>query len=135
MSLPSKLTLAELSEAVGGGAVAIRAVTRLEPAGGAGDEVFPPTYLKEGRSQTNYAMEQRVVEGATLQTVLLDSVASQANRRLNCVFNPCRESLRCSEMSVSSPRRSSNSRTRMRPASEVTREPWNATFKKPLNVN
>ena len=80
MSLPSKLTLAELTEAVGGAAVAIRAITRLEPAGGMGDKVFPPTYLKEGKSRTKYAMEERVVDGATIQTVLLDSVASQANR-------------------------------------------------------
>jgi CRISPR-associated protein Csb1 len=55
-------------------------VTRLEPAGGAGDKVFPPTYVKEGRSQTKYAMEERMVDGQKVQTVLLDSVASQANR-------------------------------------------------------
>ena len=55
--------------------------------------------------------------------------------RPNCVFNPCRESLRCSEMSVAKPRCSSNSRIKMRPASEVMRNPWNATFRKPLKVN
>ena len=38
-------------------------------------------------------------------------------------------------MSVSSPKRSSNSRTRRIPASDVMRDPWNATFKKPLNAN
>jgi CRISPR-associated protein Csb1 len=80
MSTFAKLTLAELSAAVAGGAVAIRALTRLEPAGGPGDKVFPPTYVKEGRSQTKYAMEERIVEGRKVQTVLLDSVASQANR-------------------------------------------------------
>ena len=80
MSSPAKLGLTELSAAVAGGAVAVRARTRLEPAGGAGDKIFPPTYVKDGRSQTKYAMEQRVVEGCTVQTVLLDSVASQANR-------------------------------------------------------
>ena len=35
-------------------------------------------------------------------------------------------------MSVSSPRRSSNSRTRMRPASEVTRDPWNADLQEAI---
>jgi hypothetical protein len=38
-------------------------------------------------------------------------------------------------MTPSSPNRSSNSRTRMRPASDVTRGPWNSTFRKPLNVS
>ena len=36
---------------------------------------------------------------------------------------------------ISSPKRSSNSRTRRRPASDVMRDPWNATFKKPLKAN
>lgn len=79
MSAP-ELTLTELNAAVAGGAVAIRARTRLEPAGGAGDKIFPPTYVKEGQSQTKYAMEERMVDGQRIQTVLLDSVASQANR-------------------------------------------------------
>ena len=80
MSSPSKLTLSVLSNAVGGGAVAIRAVTRLVPAGGEADKVFPPTYTKEKQSQTKYAMEERHIDGRSVLTVLLDSVASQANR-------------------------------------------------------
>jgi CRISPR-associated protein Csb1 len=80
MNTPAKLTLAALREALAGGAVAVRAVTRLDPAGGPGDKVFPPTYVKEGRSQTKYAMEERMVDGRKVPTVLLDSVASQANR-------------------------------------------------------
>jgi CRISPR-associated protein Csb1 len=74
------LTIEDLTRAVSEGAAAIRAVTRLEPAGGPGDKVFPPTYLKEGRSETRYAMERRRIEGQDVVTVLLDSVASQANR-------------------------------------------------------
>jgi CRISPR-associated protein Csb1 len=74
------LTLDDLTNAVAGGAAAIRAVTRLEPAGGPGDKIFPPTYMKEGQSLTRYAMEQRRVDGRDVNTVLLDSVASQANR-------------------------------------------------------
>lgn len=80
MTAPATLTLADLTTAVAGGAVAIRTRTRLDPAGGPGDKIFPPTYVKEGRSQTKYAMEERVVDGRSVPTVLLDSVASQANR-------------------------------------------------------
>ena len=74
------LTLEALSKAVAGGAAAIRATTRLEPAGGPADKVFPPTYVKEGRAETKYALEERRIGARTVQTVLLDSVASQANR-------------------------------------------------------
>jgi CRISPR-associated protein Csb1 len=80
MSTPSTLTLSTLTAAVSGKAVAIRAVTKLMPAGGTGDKVFPPTYMKEGRAETKYAMENRKVDGRDVMTVLLDSVASQANR-------------------------------------------------------
>ncbi len=58
-----------------GETTAIRSVTRLQPAGGAGDKIFPPTY--EGGA---YAFEKRVIGGQTVDTVLLDSVQSQANR-------------------------------------------------------
>lgn len=80
MSSPSKLTLSALTEAVAGGAVAIRAIIQLLPAGGATDKVFPPTYVKNKQSLTKYAFETRKVEGRDVDTVLLDSVASQANR-------------------------------------------------------
>jgi CRISPR-associated protein Csb1 len=80
MPSTSKLTLSVLTEAVAGGAVAIRAVTRLMPAGGPTDKVFPPTYVKDKQSVTKYALEARKVDGREVQTVLLDSVASQANR-------------------------------------------------------
>lgn len=80
MSNSMKLTLSQLRDAVAGRAVAVRAVSRLEPAGGSGDKVFPPTYVKEGQSTTKYAFETRKVDGRDVETVLLDSVASQANR-------------------------------------------------------
>lgn len=80
MASPEKLTLSMLAEAVGGGAVAIRAITKLLPAGGPTDKVFPPTYVKDKQSVTKYAMETRKVDGRDVLTVLLDSVASQANR-------------------------------------------------------
>jgi CRISPR-associated protein Csb1 len=80
MSSPSKLTLSALSGAVGGEAVAIRSITKLVPAGGQTDKIFPPTYVKDKQSVTKYAMETRKVDGRDVQTVLLDSVPSQANR-------------------------------------------------------
>lgn len=78
MASPSKLTLSMLNGAVAGSAVAIRSTTRLYPAGGPTDKVFPPTYLVDKRAA--YATELRKVDGRDVQTVLLDSVASQANR-------------------------------------------------------
>ena len=80
MSDPSTLTLSALTKAVAGEAVAIHSITRLLPAGTATDKVFPPTYVKEKQSETKYAIETRKVDGHDVQTVLLDSVASQANR-------------------------------------------------------
>ena len=59
-----------------GGMSALRAVVKLEPAGGEGDKVFPPTHL-DGK----YASEKRAIDGRNdVETVLLDSVQSQANR-------------------------------------------------------
>ncbi len=55
--------------------VAMRLRRRLQPAGGEGDKVFPPTY--EG---SVYALEERVINGERRPCVLLDSVQSQANR-------------------------------------------------------
>jgi len=85
MSKSTTLTLEMLMSAVDGGAVAVRAINRLYPVGGAGDKVFPPTYTIDDKSvKTRYATELRVIrEGDTvrqMKTVLLDSVQSQANR-------------------------------------------------------
>jgi CRISPR-associated protein Csb1 len=56
--------------------VAIRFVARLQPAGGRGDKVFPPTY-----AGGQYANEERIdAHGEVKKVVLLDSVQSQANR-------------------------------------------------------
>jgi len=74
------LDFSELTTAVDGASPAIRSVTKLEPAGGPGDKIFPPTYIKEGRAETKYAFEKRKMDGELVDTVLLDSVASQANR-------------------------------------------------------
>jgi CRISPR-associated protein Csb1 len=71
--MPS-LTLSDLTAAVQKGA-ALRLRRRLQPAGGPGDKVFPPTY--EGGE---YAKETRIIDGQSVPCVLLDSVQSQANR-------------------------------------------------------
>lgn len=75
-----ELTLAALQQAVAGGTAAIRSITRLQPAGGRGDKIFPPTYATGDKASTRYAFEERRFDGQTVKTVLLDSVASQANR-------------------------------------------------------
>ncbi len=70
------MKLSDLQDAVRSGA-ALRCRTRLQPAGGEGDKVFPPTY-----ADAVYAMEMRRVPGYEnlVRCVLLDSVQSQANR-------------------------------------------------------
>lgn len=74
MSTDFILTLDRLQAAVAG-AAAIRLRQALEPAGGPGSKVFPPTH--EGGQ---YAWETRRVDKEEVRCVLLDSVQSQANR-------------------------------------------------------
>ena len=75
----SKLDIDVLRNLVDHAAVAIRVRQRLQPAGGPGDKVFPPTY-STGENTLKYAVETRRIGGNDVPTVLLDSVASQANR-------------------------------------------------------
>lgn len=72
-----QLTFELLREAVRGPAAAFRCRRRLQPAGGPGDKVFPPTF-----AGAVYAIEQRRIPGreGPVTCVLLDSVQSQANR-------------------------------------------------------
>ena len=74
----AELTIERLTEAVAGGAVALRSIMRLQPADGPGGKVFPPTYAVT--AEYKYAVEERQVGDRVVTTVLLDSVASQANR-------------------------------------------------------
>ena len=74
----AELTIEQLTEAVAGGAVALRSTMELQPADGPGGKVFPPTYAATGDHK--YAVEERQVGDRVVTTVLLDSVASQANR-------------------------------------------------------
>ena len=73
-----ELTFEKLRSAVAGESVALRSRTTLQPAGGPGDKVFPPTYADT--SDHKYAIEDRQIGDKVSTVVLLDSVASQANR-------------------------------------------------------
>ena len=75
--MAEKLALKHLQDGVSGNAAAFRCRRRLQPAGGDGDKVFPPTF-----AGAVYAIEQRRVPGRSepATCVLLDSVQSQANR-------------------------------------------------------
>lgn len=79
------LTLKQLRDACEN-ATAFRRLARLQPAGGPGEKVFPPTY--EGG---DYALEDRVIDGARVPCVLLDSVQSQANRMEACLLEAHRD--------------------------------------------
>lgn len=77
----SDLTLEQLCRAVDDDAVALRSITTLQPAGGVGDKIFPPSYKVDDQKDHKYAVETRILaDGTKSDTVLLDSVASQANR-------------------------------------------------------
>ncbi len=71
------LNFEAIDKAVAGQAAAFRCRRRLQPAGGPGDKVFPPTF-----AGAVYAVEQRRVADREepVTCVLLDSVQSQANR-------------------------------------------------------
>jgi CRISPR-associated protein Csb1 len=69
---------------VGGEVVAIRGIATLEPAGGPGDKIFPPTHATDDKKRpepgAKYAFEKRRIGGQEVNCVLIDSVQSQANR-------------------------------------------------------
>lgn len=77
------ITLEELKTLVDGDTVAIRGAATLEPAGGPGDKIFPPTHALNDKSKkpgAKYAFEERRIGGQNVTCVLIDSVQSQANR-------------------------------------------------------
>src|SRR6185312_12379332 len=75
------MQLSELTEATVRDS-AIRRRRRLQPAGGPGDKLFPPTYPGEGRNKPppRHVFEMRRIGEREACCVLLDSVQSQANR-------------------------------------------------------
>lgn len=77
------LTYDQLKRYVAGDTVAIRGTATLEPAGGPGDKVFPPTHAVDDKNKkpgAKYAFESRRIGGQDVTCVLMDSVQSQANR-------------------------------------------------------
>jgi CRISPR-associated protein Csb1 len=77
------LSIDDLSRIVTGDAVAIRGTATLEPAGGPGDKIFPPTHAVDNKNEkpgAKYAFEERRINGQNVKCVLIDSVQSQANR-------------------------------------------------------
>jgi CRISPR-associated protein Csb1 len=70
---------------------AIRRRQRLQPVGGPGDKLFPPTYPGEGRSDPRHVVERRRVAGEDIWCALLDSVQSQANRLEEALLAAVRE--------------------------------------------
>ena len=71
------LTIEILTRAIKDGAAAFRCRRKLQPAGGPGDKVFPPTF-----AGAVYAVEERRLPGRPepVTCVVLDTVQSQANR-------------------------------------------------------
>ncbi|HEX9640394.1 MAG TPA: type I-U CRISPR-associated RAMP protein Csb1/Cas7u [Candidatus Krumholzibacteria bacterium] len=73
----------QLNKLVTGETVAIRGTATLEPAGGPGDKIFPPTHAVDDKNKkpgAKYAFETRRIERQDVTCVLIDSVQSQANR-------------------------------------------------------
>jgi len=76
-------------------AAAIRLRQRLQPEGGIGDKVFPPTF-----NGGVYCWENRRMGDAAVQCVLLDSVAAQANRLEEALSGAVADGLKLPELRV-----------------------------------
>lgn len=88
-----QLDITALGDAVANMA-AIRRRRRLQPVGGPGDKIFPPTYPGEGRNAPpRHVYERRRVNGGEAWCVLVDSVQSQANRLEDCLLAAIGEGL------------------------------------------
>ncbi|MGE0759030.1 MAG: type I-U CRISPR-associated RAMP protein Csb1/Cas7u [Pirellulaceae bacterium] len=63
-------------------AAAVRRVRRMQPMGGNGEKIFPPTYPGDGPNKPppRHVFEYRRIGSANVLCVLIDSVQSQANR-------------------------------------------------------
>ena len=87
------MEISELQKMVAEGA-ALRRRQRLQPVGGPGDKVFPPTYPGEGRNAPpRHVYERRRLDGRDVWCVLIDSVQSQANRLEECLLEAIRDGL------------------------------------------
>jgi CRISPR-associated protein Csb1 len=71
---------------------ALRRRQRLQPVGGKGDKIFPPTYPGEGRNpQPRHVFERRQIDGEEVWCVLVDSVQAQANRLEESLLDAIRD--------------------------------------------
>jgi CRISPR-associated protein Csb1 len=71
---------------------ALRRRQMLQPVGGKGDKIFPPTYPGEGRNAPpRHVYERRRLNGKDVWCVLIDSVQSQANRLEECLLEVIRD--------------------------------------------
>ncbi len=71
---------------------ALRRRQPLQPSGGKGDKIFPPTYPAEN-APPRHVYERRRLNGEEKWCVLVDSVQSQANRLEECLLEAIREGL------------------------------------------
>ena len=79
---------------------AVRRIQRLQPVGGAGDKIFPPTYPLDSPSGPGHVYERRKVDGADVWTVLIDSVQSQANRLEEALLRIAKDGLKLPYVTV-----------------------------------
>lgn len=87
------MNISKLQDMVAEGA-ALRRRQRLQPVGGQGDKVFPPTYPGEGNNDPpRHVYERRRLNGQDVWCVLIDSVQSQANRLEECLLEAIRDGL------------------------------------------
>jgi CRISPR-associated protein Csb1 len=71
---------------------ALRRRQRLQPVGGPGDKIFPPTYPGERRGDpARHVLERRRIAGEDRWCALVDSVQSQANRMEEALLAAVRE--------------------------------------------
>lgn len=85
------MNIATLSQAVAHDA-ALRRRQILQPLGGKGDKIFPPTYPGDGRNAPpRHVYERRRVNGQESWCALIDSVQSQANRLEECLLDAIRD--------------------------------------------
>ncbi|MDN5870962.1 MAG: type I-U CRISPR-associated RAMP protein Csb1/Cas7u [Nitrococcus sp.] len=73
---------------------ALRRRQTLQPVGGKGDKIFPPTYPGEGRNAPpRHVYERRRLNGKDVWCVLVDSVQSQANRLEESLLQAIRDDM------------------------------------------
>lgn len=73
---------------------AFRRIRQLQPVGGQGDKIFPPTYPGERNNDPpRHVFERRRIEGEDVWCVLVDSVQSQANRMEEALLAAAQEGL------------------------------------------